>query len=198
MVLPSLADVLVVMILVVPGFVAVKIFARITAFDRKLSDFDTTVYSLGTSLAIYVPFILITGLDNIDKIRDSILLPCNLGLIVGLSVGTGGLTGIAVKLLFRRKFKWGDVWHRSVVEIQKRLLPPFFVIVHTDKQEIVGQLLSAGTGEQPKDLLIFQPKLIIRNPDFSVKEQMDLGSDLFIPEDSIRSIVFLSKPLPQN
>jgi len=186
------------MILVVPGFVAVKIFARITAFDRKLSDFDTTVYSLGTSLAIYVPFVLITGLDNFDKIRDSILLPGNFELIIALSVGTGVMTGIAIKLLFRRRFKWGDVWHRSVVDIQKRLLPPFFVIVHTEKQEIVGQLLSAGTGDQPKDLLIFQPKLVIRNPDLSVREQMDLGSDVFIPEESIRTLVFLSKPLPRN
>jgi len=197
LVLPSLGDTFVVVILVIPGFVAVKIFARVTALDHKLSDFDTTVYSLATSLAIYVPFVLLTGLDNFDKIRDSILLPGNLELISLLSVGTGGVIGTFVKLLFRKRFHWGDVWEGSVVEIEKRLNPPYFVIVHTvDNEEIVGQISSAGARHQAKDLLLAEPKLVIRNQNLTVREQMPLGTSVYIPEHSITKLVFLSEPRP--
>jgi len=199
LVLPSLEDTLAVIILVIPGFISVKVFARITAFDHKLSDFDTTVYSLGTSLAIYVPFVLLTGLDNFDKVRDYILLPANLGLIGLLSVGSGTVSGIGVKLLFRKRFHWGDVWEGNVVEIEKRLSAPYFVIANTvDNQEIIGQISSAGTRGQSKDLLLAEPKLIIRNKDLTVREQMPLGTQVYIPEHSITKLVFLSEPKPRD
>jgi hypothetical protein len=187
--LPSLADALVLVVLLVPGFVAAKVFARITAFDRKLSDFDMTVLSFVASLIVYVPFSYLTSLDSIDKIRDAVLMPQNIILLLSLSVAIGLFPGLAVKKLFRSGYFPGTVWDSIVRNIPKE---PVFVLVHTALgQEIMGQLDSVGTGGSPKELRLLQPKMIIRDKSYEAAKELRLGKMMFISEKDVQSIAFL-------
>ena len=188
---PGISDALVVVILLVPGFIAMKLFARITAFDRKLSDFDITVYSLMLSLIIYLPFTLFTGLSTLDRIREAILFPSTLGWLLLLSIVMGIGPGFVVKLMFRRGFFVGNVWQGIIGRIPKNVYPIFVLVDTVDGKEILGQLHSVGTGDQPKDVLLFEPKLIIRNKTLIVEKRLDLGKELFIPEKDVRRVIFL-------
>lgn len=92
--LPSVADALVLVVLLVPGFVSAKVFARVFAYDRKFSDFDMTVISFALSLVIYVPFSYLTSLDSLDKIRQAALMPQNITLLLALSIAIGLFPGL--------------------------------------------------------------------------------------------------------
>jgi len=188
--LPSLADALVIIILLVPGFVAAKVFARITAFDRELSDFDMTVLSFVASLIVYVPFSYLTSLDSVDKIRQAVLMPQSILLLLSLSVAIGFFPGLVVKRLFRHGYHPGTVWDSIVRNIKPK--EPVFVLVHTAMgQEIMGQLDSIGTGDSPKELRLLQPKMVIRNKNYEAVKELRLGKQMFISEKDIQSIAFL-------
>jgi hypothetical protein len=187
--LPSLADALILVVLIVPGFVTVKIFAWITAFDRKLSDFDMTVLSFIASLIVCLPFSYLTSLDSIDKIRDAVLMPQTIGLLLFLSLLIGFVPGLLVKMALRRRYFYGGLWNSIADQIPET---DVFVSVHTVLgEEIMGRLHSVGTGDSPKDVRLVDPVMIIRDKGQKATKKMRLGREMFISEKSIQSIVFL-------
>lgn len=68
--LPSLADILIVIILIIPGFITFYIITKISVIEQKFSDFETTIWSIFLSLFIYIPFSFLIGVSSIDAIRD--------------------------------------------------------------------------------------------------------------------------------
>jgi hypothetical protein len=187
--LPSLADALVLVVLIVPGFVAVKVFARITAFDRRLSDFDMTVFSFIASLIVFVPFSYLTSLDSIDKIRDAVLMPQTIALLLSLSAAIGLLPGLVVKRGFRSRYFLGTVWDSIASDLPEK---DVFVLVHTVLgQEIMGRLDSMGTGDSPKELRLLEPQMIIRDKSYKARKKLRLGKQMFVSEKDIESIAFL-------
>lgn len=187
--LPSLADALILVVLIVPGFVAVKVFAWITAFDRKLSDFDMTVLSFIASLIVYLPFSYITSLDSIDKIRDVVLMPQTIAMLLSLSVVIGFFPGLVVKILFRARYFYGPVWDSIASGVPEK---DVFVLVHTVLgQEIMGRLHSIGTGGSPKDVRLIEPQMIIRDKSYNARKKIRLGKEMFISEKDIQSVTFL-------
>lgn len=187
--LPSLADALILVVLIVPGFVAAKIFARTTAMDRKLSDFDMTVYSFIASLVVYVPFSYLSSLDTIDKIRDAVLMPQTIASLLSLSIILGLGPGLIVKRLFRHRHSAGSVWDSLAKELPEK---DVFVLVHTGLgQEIMGRLESVGTGDTPKDIRLLEPKLIIRDKNQVAKNEIALGAQVYLSAENIQSVSIL-------
>ena len=76
--LPSLADVILVIVLLIPGFIALSLFRWFAILERKLSDYQLIIWSLFFSLFIYAIFSWHTGISSIDSMRDSMLIPGNL------------------------------------------------------------------------------------------------------------------------
>jgi hypothetical protein len=186
----SIADALVVIVLLVPGFVAAKIFARITAFDRKLSDFEMTVLSFALSLVTYIPFSYLTSIDTLNKIRQAALMPQNITLLLLLAVVIGLLPGLMVKRLYRRGYHPGTVWDAVIRDLNPK--ESVFVLVYTALgQEIMGQLDQVGTGDTAKELRLLQPKMIIRDKNYEATNRLQLGKQMFIAEKDIQSIAFL-------
>lgn len=187
--LPSLADALVIVVLIVPGFVVVRLFTWVTALDRKFSDFNITVLSFIASLIVYVPFSYITSLDSIDKIRNGVFMPQTMSILLLLSLVIGLFPGLVVKLVFRRRYYYGTVWNSIAKGLPEK---DVYVLVHTTLgQEIMGRIDSIGTGDTSKDVRLFDPKLIIRDKSSNAKKQMRLGKEMYLSEKDISSIAFL-------
>lgn len=187
--LPSLTDALILVVLIAPGFVTVKLFAWITALDRKLSDFDMTIVSLVVSLGIYLPFSYITSLNSIDKIRDAVLMPQTIAILLSLSLAFGLFPGLVAKRLFRTRYFHGSVWDSITSRLPQE---DVFVLVHTELgQEIMGRLHSIGTGDSTKDVRLLEPQMIIRDRNFNAERKIRLGKEMFISEKDIQSMAFL-------
>jgi hypothetical protein len=99
MVLPSLADALLIIVILIPGFISFGLVKRLGVFSKPLPEFEITIWSFVFSIIILFIFILITGLNDIDKIRDQFFYPYNFGLIFGVAVLVGLLTGFLLKRL---------------------------------------------------------------------------------------------------
>lgn len=191
MALPSLEDIVFIIVLIVPGFFAFILFKKIGMRERQVSEFESTIWSLFASLAIYAVFGYFTGIFNLDSIRENILNPINIASIFVLAIAFGGGFGLIARLMFRRGFKAGDCWETCIKAAAKQ---GSYVLVYTsNNEEYKGELLIGSISEAPKEIVIKNPKLILRNPDFTIRNEIELGNSMIFNESDIRRIVFLKE-----
>ena len=111
MALPSLLDIVSVVILLVPGFISFLIARAIYPSKRKkFSDFELTVYSLIYTLPIIATYSLATGIGDIDSIRDSIFNPGNLALLFGISFLWGLGSSVIARSLTSGEYVLAECW----------------------------------------------------------------------------------------
>jgi len=79
----SFADLIIVVILLIPGFVSFEIIRKPAIVKREFSELEITLWSLLLSLVVYIPFSLVVG-RYLDQIRDSIFAPFSIGLLATL------------------------------------------------------------------------------------------------------------------
>ena len=191
MVLPSLADIILVVVLLVPGFLTIALFKKIAIREGKLNDFETTIWSLVASLAIYIVFGYLTGIHNIDLIRENILMPTNLILLFGLALTFGGCFGGLSRLLFRRGYQSGDCWEACFISAAKK---GSYVLVYTiDGKEYIGELCLAGVSGSPREIVLKNPRVILRDSEWAVMDDFEMGNNILFKENDVRRVVFLKE-----
>jgi len=191
LVLPSIADILVVVVLLIPGFVAFFVTRRISAIERKFSDLEFTVWSIFFSLLIYVPFSLSTGLNNLEAIRDGIFLPWNFVLLIIYTMVVGTALGFAMKP-FRKGIHIGSSWDLAVKKMGRK--ENVFIIVYTESgQEYKGLLHYADFGEGKKGLIMKNPKLILRGQNWNVLDEVEVGREILFSEKDVRRVLFFDE-----
>lgn len=122
MALPSLGDVIFVIVLLIPGFIALRIFRWLAIFEKEMKEYQSILWSLLYSLFIYAVFSWHTGIGDIDSIRNYMLIPENLAEILVLGLTFGLISGLIVRLAFRRgTFVRGDCWEVSMKQAKRAL-----------------------------------------------------------------------------
>lgn len=191
MVLPSVADALIVVILLVPGFIAFFIIRRIGIVDRKLSDLETIIWSVFFSIIILVPFSAITQLDNIDKIRDEIFIPLNTFILLAITVGSGFLGGIITKQ-FRKRYHHGGVWDNIMENYAKG--GSWITVFTKTGDEYNGQYNMASMSEEEKrEIIMSKPIQIIRDNNKKKIKEMKWGEEMIFTEGDIARVLFFRK-----
>jgi len=192
--LPSLADILFIIVLLVPGFISFNIFKKIALRQQKMTDFETTIYSLFASLLIFAIFGQITGIYNIDTIKENIFKPDNLTIILLLSTIPSAFLGYISRKKFRYGYLEGDCWKKCFEATRKN---GSYVLIYTsDEKEYKGELCIMGVEEAKKDIVLNHPKIILRNTKFEILNEVENGEVILFNEKDIRRIVFLNKITP--
>lgn len=189
--LPSLADILIVIILIIPGFVTFYIIKKISVIEKNFSDFETTIWSIFLSLFIYIPFSFLIGVNSIDAIRDTILSPKPLSYLIVLAILFGFIFGAFVKYVLLRGVVGypGSCWDIAFGKVQEK---GAYVLVYTDNNlEFKGKASYTGKEDLPRELIIKDPKLILRDDKMNVVEEKEWGKEILFTEDDIKRVVFL-------
>jgi hypothetical protein len=191
MTLPSLADVMIVITLLLPGFISLILFRRISVLEKKISDLELVIWSLFISVLIYFIFGLFTGIKDIESFRDKILFSENLAILLGLSLIFGIIPSFIVKKGFRRSVVKGNCWNLSLKNASKKIS---YVLVYTkDGLEYKGQLHYSGGEETPQEITIRKPKLILRDKNWKVLREIEMGKEILFRESDIKRIVFFNE-----
>jgi hypothetical protein len=191
MALPSLNDVVFVIVLLIPGFITLVSFRWFAVLEKKLSDFELIIWSVFVSLLIYSILGWHVGITNFDKIRDYMLLPENLLKILGLSLLLGIGVGSIVKIAFRRPYVRGDCWEASMRAARK--VGSWLIVYTSDGREYKGILHYTGGPELPKEISIRKPKLMIRDSEGYLIEEVEIGKEILFAEKDIARIVFFKE-----
>jgi hypothetical protein len=189
-ILPSLADALIVIVLLIPGFIAFALMRRIAEMGQRFTDFETTIWSIFLSLVIYVPFSLYTGLTNFDAIRDQIFLPQSFVSLIASTLGVGVVLGVS-RRHFRKGVYVGTTWDLVVQRIKQK--GGGFVIVYTQNgSEYKGKLHYVGVGEKDgsSSLIVESPKLIRRDKEWVIIEEVEMGKEMLFTDKDVSRVLF--------
>ena len=187
--MPSLTGVLTVAVLVVPGFYAFLIVKNLVPSKRKkFSDYETTIYSLLYALPILATYFLITGISGIDNLIDDVFQVWNLVILFGLATFWGFVPALMARIVIGREYVMGECWD----EFGARLCEGAYVMVYTDDGcEYKGWIHFYDKTEDKQELIIGDPKLILRDKNWKVLKEIKMGHEMLFTQKDIRRVVSL-------
>jgi len=176
-------------VLIAPGFVCFFVFRRVTAWDRKFSDFETTVWAIFITLIVYSFYGWVAGISSVDALAASVFQPIYLVTLIG-AVIIAAAVGLLVKVAFRKTVEAGDAWDAF---FKDHVAVADWITVYTqDGLEYKGRLASYGFGESKKEINMINPKLILRDKTGKAKREIPCGQGMIFTEGDIRRIAALT------
>jgi len=188
----GIADVVIVILILTPGFIALQLIKRIYIIEREFSDFETTIWSIFASFLIYIPFGAITGLASIDQLRLSLLSIQNIALLMVLAVIGGAAPSLILRQLFKRHMGAGNLWDHIMKKIMKSQDPVYALVYTNTGKEFYGEITHFGLAPAPRDLVIKEPELLIRDNNLKATRK-NWGKEIFFHENEVRQIVFMDE-----
>jgi|SRR2546427_3160610 len=189
MTLPSLADALIVIVLLMPGFISFFLIRRLSAIGKELSEFENVISSVIFSIIALVPFAIFTGLDSIDKIRDGLFQPLNVSILFAISIAIGLGVGFAYKR-FRKIYRLGDPWEIMVKYYAAKKDGAWITVITKDSKEYTGALRHAGVSDDRREIVLSRPVQIFRDASGNSDSEMEVGQELLFTEDDIARVSF--------
>jgi hypothetical protein len=189
MTLPSLADALIVIVLLMPGFITFFLIRRISAIGKELSEFENIISSVIFSIIVLVPFAIFTGLDNIDKIRDGLFQPLNVSILFAVSIAIGIGIGFIYKR-FRKNYRLGDPWEVMMKYYTSKKNGAWITVITKDSKEYKGALRHAGISDDSREIVLNRPIQIFRDASGESTSEMEVGQELLFTEDDVARISF--------
>lgn len=188
MALPSLDDVVFVLVLLMPGFISLTLFRRILALEKKISEFELVIWSVLFSLLIYAVYGWYNGMTDVNVIKNNILQPERLVAVLGLSLVIGVVPSVIMKRLFRRNVFCGQIWNTCMRSASKE--GSWVTVFTSDGKEYKGSLHYSGGEGSPNEITIRKPKLILRDSKGYLEEEVDIGQEVLFNQEDIKRIVF--------
>lgn len=193
-------EIIVTLVFILPGFLAILLAGKLTYLRKPESVFEHTLWSLTSSIVIFAGFIWVRGIADYESLIAIVFQPDTVLALLLLA----SLEGIALAILFR----FDPLQYlRRIVQVKSKLKfsptqyvwdgemarnSPSWIIVYTKTGlEYKGVLVEWTIGETPKELLIANPKLILRDENWHVLDEIEMGDSAIFLEGDIGRIVHL-------
>jgi len=191
-------EVTITLIFILPGFLAIYLASKLTYFEKPASIFEHTLWSLISSIIIYAVFILAKGIRDYESLRNIVFQSDTIFVIITIAL----LEGIGISCLhrldpirhLRKILQWKSetkytptphIWDEELA----RNTPSWVLVYTKNGLEYKGVVASWTVGETPKELLIARPKLILRNKQWKVLDEIEMGDAIIFLEDDIARVV---------
>ena len=196
----SAEELIVALILIVPGFISVNLIIHLFGTSQKFSEFEKGSWSLFFSFIIDSLFLWHRGLDTVEEIRgygilflevgnitELFLISITLSFLCALFLRTGilNLFHSVLWLFSERKNYVESPWEISLRNAD-------WIIVISDKMEYFGWLTAYSTHDQKREIVLGNPKIIRRNAKGDVSDKIPCGKQMIIPESRIDKVVVVS------
>jgi hypothetical protein len=180
------ADAISVAFVLLPGFICFRIATYVAHYSLdRLSDLQTTIYSLFFSLLTMIPTSLLVGINTVEEI-DKILSPSALTVVTTASVLIGLIAGLVVKYTIQSQSTRGSPWDA----IGRESVGKYAIVLASDGKQYLGWInLISSDDEERRELVLGDPKTIERAQDGSVKRLKEVGKKLLFTEDDIKRVI---------
>jgi hypothetical protein len=192
MTLPSLENVVFVIVLVLPGYVALTLLRWIAIHERKIQEYQVVFLSVFISMLIYGLSSFFVGSSDYEVIKNNVLLPSSLLIIFGLSTLFGVSIGLGWRFVlttFYGDVKRGDCWDAVMNDVWKE--GAWVAVFTTTGQEYRGFLNYLGGEGQPKEITIKEPTFVLRDKNWTLLKEVSVGEQMYFSEKDIARILFI-------
>ena len=199
-------ELIVTLILIVPGFISVNLAVHLFGTSRKFSEFEKSSWSLFLSFIVDALFLWHRKVDTIQKIGDLAILFLEVKNILELfliSIIVGFVCAIFLRLGILDKFHnliWLFSKQKNYVEQpwDISLRNAKWIIVKSDKIEYFGWLAAYSTHEQKREIVLGDPKIIVRDKRGKAINKILCGESLLISESKIDKVIIVSYSLQKT
>lgn len=184
-------ELLLAVILILPGFISVYIIRKISVQNEKLPDQEFYLWSLLLSVIIFIIFSTLFNIKTFDDIEILIFDNQRILLLYLISILIGCILGIITKKITHGDYEAipGQVWSIALKRLNKDE-GKFLTIFTTDNLEFSGKVRIYSTREDsPREILIGEPIQIIRNEKMEAIDEIKWGKEILFTESDIRRIV---------
>jgi len=193
--LPSVSNIFFIIIFILPGYIILNLIRHIGQLKRKLSNSELLYLSLTCSLAIYLVLSFIFNISDFTEMENFLIQPYITSIIIFYSIGSGVTIGVLFRLYRNyRGYTPYDTW-ASAIGVKRDIDLPWIIVYTQDGQEFKGILNLYGIGKEQKELSLLSPLKILRDDEFYVIEEVNLGDELYFTEKNISRILFLTRDI---
>jgi len=158
--IPDLSNIVYIIFLIIPGFISLMIIQYIAVFERKLSDFEITVWSLFVSNLLLMLFSYKLNIRSFIDLQNYIFDFDNLLVINILGISSGFIFGMIIKLFFRPRILHGSPWNKVFEESEEK---GAWVLIQTKTgSEILGKVFKTSITPSDREIVLMEPKKIER------------------------------------
>lgn len=184
----SIEGIYVILLWFIPGFFGYTLFRFVSVEATKHSEYDKTILSLMYSLVSYGILFQFTGPMSYEQLISKLYDPVFLRNIWLLPAILGTIAGLPARLTVQKRTLFGDCW--ILFQDKLRDKKPGVTIYTKDGKEIEGILNYAGKEEVDKEIIITNPKMIIRDEVYEPIFERSLGNEMLFTKDDIIRIAF--------
>jgi len=180
-------DINFIIIFILPGYVSLVLYHKISLSKMKLKEFDKIIWSIIFSTIIFFPYSYIENLKTISEIIEHISLFRNFLIVIIYSIVLGTGTGLIERWIFKKDIVGGNIWGFYFNHIPDA--GEWIGIRTKNNNEYIGKILVASkTKENHGGIIISNPKLIKRNQEGNIIQHINLGGELLILEKEIETL----------
>lgn len=177
-----------------PGYTAFYLFRWLSYLEERWSDRDILYLSLMVSVLIYIVTGNVFHLKDFNEIKNLILIPRQASFLLLITLLLGVIPGGLARLwLIRNDVHPGNVWVTRMNEFRSQDEDVWLLVYTTDGKEYKGTLDYFDAGEEPNSISIKRPIQILRDDDFRVTEEFEMGEEIIFKEHDISRVVSLSE-----
>jgi len=184
----SIEEIYLILIWIIPGYFGYVIDRYFSVSIKKQNDLELIIFSLAYSLVSYGVIFSFTPYSNFALLQDNITSIDVILLIWTVPMSIGLMTGLIQKVIKNEKKEFGDCW--IVFQDKLKSKKPGVTIYTIDGKEIEGILNYAGKEDVEKEIIITDPKLILRNSEYKAEYEVNLGKEMLFTDKDINRISF--------
>ena len=180
--IPSLTELYTVIILLVPGFIAFRIFSWKANYEFFFTDLQTTLFSLIFSVVIFLPFAAIWNFQSITDLETRILKGEILASYFALAIVVGYLSGEITYRKYRKNIATGSVW----IRFANKNVGDWVLLYTTDGEIYKGWIKTISSHDRHKrEIELEEPKILTDE----IRWKTYGKSTLFLEHDIKRIVV---------
>ena len=184
------SDVFIATLLILPGFISFTIIQELSAHFSQVHGHKYYLYSLFLSTVVFVIYSILCGIESVDEFDTIIVNYKTIFSLYAISLFLGFLFGF-LDLFVRKKLNILEqsVWLTTLDRLNKEC-GKYVTIFTSDDSEFSGCVrMYSGFDDNQNEILIGDPKQIIRNENMEVIFEVDWGNEILFTGDAIKRIV---------
>ena len=182
--IPSLTEAYTIIILLAPGFIAFRLFTWRASFEFIFSDLQTTLFSLISSVIVFIPFTAIWKFSSIQNLESNILHADVISSYFILAVVIGFGSGEFLHRTTRKDISIGSVW----VNFAFKNVGEWVKVYTSDGKAYKGWIKQMSSHDiHKREMELGEPKIFENN------KWVKKGESVFFTENNIARIKLLKK-----
>lgn len=187
----SIDDVLLLGAFVLPGYIALTVFFRVSLAEYEIKENQLMILSIVLSLIFWSPYVINNQIISYEDVKNTMLLFRNWYEINLFGAIGGFVTALFYRIILKKGVVEGYVWSLFFKNIPEK--GAWVSVLLKNNREIAGKISKVTESQKGGDIILFEPVILIRNKKGEPIHNEKLGRSIIILKSDIIAVTFVAE-----